>query len=335
MENDMPRSNYYIPVFDSLPGNRKERAFRSAMGWNEFESIGFLAKFWMQVASDAPAGVLAGPDDLKEVLRAAGIRKKRLQPVADLLLGVGLLDRLDDGGYAVHDWDQGAGMFAIKREKERVRKRALRSAKSAGTEKKNRDGEETGGDGRSDGRPGDVPDEKRKGNGEKETSPPTPPPDAGGRDEEIFSPSTYQAVLETYRRAAKATPGRGFAPDGNTRLGARRLAAEIEAGHLTLDGLEKAAMAILADPRKRDWGLRGIAENYGQYLPGTATEKRRAPLVKVTFTCKKCGLVYAMLQKVASLPYLGPKRCDGRDGCGGVMNPVADDEEWKGEVPKG
>ena len=200
----MPRSDYYIPVFDSLPGHKKEMALRETMGWNGFESVGFLVWFWLRVAADFPNGELPGLDGLAATLRnvwkAAGIKPKRkqIQLVAKALCDENAplveVEIVEDVPVViVHDWEDGAGMFALKRKKEADKKR-LQRAKQAQSDVP----------GTPDPCPPDVPGEKETQNSETRNNPKyktkggcrgNAPPPASDSEPPSFSSSSSSSSL--------------------------------------------------------------------------------------------------------------------------------------------
>ena len=111
--------------------------------------------------------------------------------------------------------------------------------------------------------------------------------DSFGVFESSYS-DTFGRVMDVYAEERKAA-GRGIARDANTREGARKIARDIDANQVTLDQIRGAMRKILADPNLKRWGLRGIADNYGNYLE--ATDKREEkPKVRIRFRCGDCGL---------------------------------------------
>ncbi len=118
--------------------------------------------------------------------------------------------------------------------------------------------------------------------------------------ESIFSPS-YETVLSVYR---EITGARGT--DTNTKAGARTLAQAMDAGELT----EKEAHTVirngLKDERLPNQSLRGIANNWGKYLPAKKDDGQH-----VFYECEKCGMIHKR-RWVSGMPdsYIG-----GGGGC--------------------
>ena len=135
----MPRSDYWIKIFDSLPNHWKVRHVQEAMGWNRFETVGFLVMFWLQVASDAPTGVLDELVSANDILKAIGLKdktkkaKKQWAKAIDAMLKARLLD-IEPGDdmeansvHVLHDWTEGAGSLEAKRHDDTQRQQRRRA----------------------------------------------------------------------------------------------------------------------------------------------------------------------------------------------------------------
>jgi hypothetical protein len=135
--------------------------------------------------------------------------------------------------------------------------------------------------------------------------------------EATLSPS-YEAVLELYRTRCREA-GRGFARDLNTRAGAQILALEIDRGNVTLEAVGSAMKAIMSDPEKRNWGLRGIAANFGNHTPPPASAKQGDDKILISWLCDKCGRERQEARPRDQVQYASAwLNCDV-PGCGGIF----------------
>lgn len=134
----------------------------------------------------------------------------------------------------------------------------------------------------------------------KET-PPLPPasggPCADDSNSLLASEAAYSdtrpLVLEEWRKACAAAK-RGFAPDANTREGARILASAIDLGQLPRELLAGTLRNGLADKNLPNQGLRGIAQNYSKYMPAKPVAEKDAKK-RVRVWCDSCGVEEVLL----------------------------------------
>lgn len=152
------------------------------------------------------------------------------------------------------------------------------------------------------------------------SDPPSYPDNSIDAFESTFSP-TCQAVLALYGEKCGQAK-RSFARDANTREGARRLALEVDGGAVTLEALGGAFEKILSDPKKKDWGLKGIAANYGNHLPPPeASAGKAGKQVPWVFKCDVCAKT-ASRYLPENAPTPQPIQCVAAVlGCQGTMQP--------------
>lgn len=293
----MPRSDYYIPVFDELPGHKKTRDLRKAMDWNRFEIVGFLTLFWLQVAADFPNGELPGLESLNATLREIWsaakfeLKRERIQFVAKALIDAGFIDPPDESGrLSIHDWDDGAGMFAKKRLYEREKKRAQRAAQRAAEQAAAQQNGMESVPGTPADCPSDVPGEK--GKRKKETIPPNPPP-AGG-DFSHFQ----KLVMDEWRAACGAEKVEAVG-DNKTEQAVATLAKQIMAGKITIEQVRKGMIRFLhlkyhgPDAAKMaTWSLLTFAKNPSAYQPNGNDPKspgKHGEMAFISMRCDSCG----------------------------------------------
>ena len=345
----MSRSNYYIPVFDSLPGHRKERALRKAMGWNGFESVGFLVWFWLQVAADFPGGELPGLAELEATLRrvweAALIKpqRKTIRKVMDVLrdetiawVDVEVIENVEV--VMVHDWEDGAGMFAVKRSKEAEKKRLQRNAA-----KKRVDSVP----GTPESCPQNVPGEKEK---EKEITIPPTPPQAGGGFED-FQKLVFRLWEEECGRVPVAV-----VRDNPTTAGAANFAKRLMDETITEHTVRMAMRGFLAMKYGTDaqmarktanWNLNTVSKAPSSFLQkedaaaspeaeAEAVEETREPMACWIMRCDTCGGTFAFDSPEADgVPGDAPCfRGLGKSRCKGVMRAVEKGNGRGGDDPE-
>lgn len=153
------------------------------------------------------------------------------------------------------------------------------------------------------------------------------PPASGGRcadDLNSFEASfseTREFVLDVWK-AECVKAGRGYAPDANTREGARILASAIDLGQLPRELLAGTIRNGLADKNLPNQGLRGIAQNYSKYMPSKVeSEKEARKLFRIW--CDSCG-VEEMLRltdaEAATYPHPCGKMLSMTDECVGTRH---------------
>lgn len=151
-------------------------------------------------------------------------------------------------------------------------------------------------------------------------TPPLPPASGGRCADDLNSlEASFSEMREVVLNAWKAEcakAGRGFAPDANTREGARILAAAIDQGQLPRELLAGTLRNGLADKNLPNQGLRGIAQNYSKYMPAKPVAEKEAKR-RVRVRCDSCGVEEILMLTAAEIAqYPQP--------CGRVLSVIDD-----------
>lgn len=137
----------YIEVRTTLPDHRKAKAAARELGMRRPWLIGHLVCLWAWALDNVPLdGFIGGIADA-DLEEAAQWPEDRAGELVPALVDAGFIDD-DAGGRYLHDWEDYAGRLLKRREEDRARKAAERSARRA--EKV------------SDGRPADKTRKPRK-----------------------------------------------------------------------------------------------------------------------------------------------------------------------------
>ncbi len=281
----MARSDYWIKVFDSLPGHWKVRHVQEAMGWNRFETVGFLVMFWLQVASDAPDGVLDKLVSVNGILKALGLKdktkkaKEQFARVVSAMLEARLLEveTIDDveceRAYALHDWEDGGGKLQKTRTDDTVRQRNYRSG------------------GRNNGDPCHADVTRESKSKEKET-PPNPPQAGGGfRD---FQNLVFDLWAEACGKVSVEV-----VRDNSTTRGIAAIAKQVQSGNVTADAVGRAMANFLrmkysgSDAAKMaTWGVPALAKSLAAYIPKASAAAQSSSSGRcIEMRCDTCGYV--------------------------------------------
>jgi hypothetical protein len=287
----VPRSDYWIKIFDSFPDHPKVRELRRRLHWNAFEARGFLVSFWLLVASDAPTGVLTGlatPDGLLVALGIAQADMRR--KILDALVGVGLVDVDADGLYRIHDWESGGGQLQQVRQADASRQRRRRDGMAGAEEEAGKKGGEM-----ENGRGisgaachADVtPESKSKSN----ITPPNPPQAGGGFSEILLMvKAAWWGVCDRIGVVAL--------DDAKTNLGAANFARQYQNGNITMPEIRQA-MQHFADAKYGDnrdaakmraWTLDTLAKSPSAWIgktPAAAVSGGKRRIWE--FRCDVCG----------------------------------------------
>lgn len=284
----MPRSDYWIKIFDSFPGHAKVRALARMMNWNLFEARGFLVSFWLLVASDAPDGVLTGLASPEAVLKALAIERADIrQAIIRALKTLRLVDVDADGVCRVHDWESGGGQLEKTRRGNNDRQRDCRERTRKG--------------GQTDGAAGDADchdDVTRESKSKGRETPPNPPQAGGG-----FA-DFQEKVFQLWREECGRVPVE-VVKDNHTTRGVAMFAKLLGSDEIDLDTVRAAMRGFLAAKygpdlavaaRMKSWSLKTCAESPSTYLPKRdpprtpAAEAVRPELtVHWKLRCDTCG----------------------------------------------
>ena len=120
-------ANVDIRIAVSFRDHRKRKRLRSLVGP---DATDLLLDLWIATAMNHPSGVLRGMDDLDIALEAGWDPDTRGEPsrFVSALVACGLLERLPDGDYALHDWNEHQA-YAVHARERSQRARAAASAR--------------------------------------------------------------------------------------------------------------------------------------------------------------------------------------------------------------
>lgn len=93
--------NTDIRIAVSFLGHRKRKRLRMLLGAG---STDCLLDLWISTAMNHPSGVLSGMDEIDIALEAGW--EGDAQKFVDAMLQSGFLERMDDGTYRLHDWEE-------------------------------------------------------------------------------------------------------------------------------------------------------------------------------------------------------------------------------------
>ena len=124
----------WFQVFADLPGHIKIGKLRDGLKLkNRYEAVGLIVCIWSWAAVHAPSGELTEVS-AQDLADAAGWRKSA-KSFMEALVAAGFVDREEDGGLALHDWDGHQGMLqdALSRSRKKAadRQKAYRDRKRA------------------------------------------------------------------------------------------------------------------------------------------------------------------------------------------------------------
>lgn len=110
-----------IRVAVSFKGHRKRRKFRKLLGRDD--AVEFLLDLWITTAMNHPEGSLEDMDETDIALEAGWTGDANF--FVQALMEAGLIERLESGKYAIHDWEEHQGYVVHAPErKEKARKAA-------------------------------------------------------------------------------------------------------------------------------------------------------------------------------------------------------------------
>jgi hypothetical protein len=107
-----PHMNTDIRVLVSFRGHRKRRRLEKIIGPG---ATGHLIDLWIFAAISRPSGIL-DDWDADDIADAANYRGNP-QELVEALVDTGWLDRLDDGSFALHNWDERQGWVSGSEER--------------------------------------------------------------------------------------------------------------------------------------------------------------------------------------------------------------------------
>ena len=108
-----------IRVAVSFKGHRKRRKFRKLLGRDD--AVEFLLDLWITTAMNHPEGSLEDMDETDIALEAGWTGDANF--FVQALMEAGLIERLESGKYAIHDWEEHQGYVVHAPErKEKARK---------------------------------------------------------------------------------------------------------------------------------------------------------------------------------------------------------------------
>lgn len=103
-----------IRIEISFRGHRKRGKLQALLGP---KSTDYLIDLWIGSALSRPEGILHGYDPLDSAIEARWDGDP--QEFVDALVRVGFLDILDNGTYALHDWEEHQPFVVKAKERER------------------------------------------------------------------------------------------------------------------------------------------------------------------------------------------------------------------------
>ena len=119
----------WIQVHQQLKDHRKLLAAADELEIEPAHMLGLLTSFWLWALDNAPSGSLDGISN-RMIARAAQWNGAP-DIFVEAMASAGLLDKVDDGTLAIHDWYEYAGKLIDQREAEKNRSRARRAAAAA------------------------------------------------------------------------------------------------------------------------------------------------------------------------------------------------------------
>lgn len=102
--------NTDIRIAVSFLGHRKRKRLRMLLGAG---STDCLLDLWISTAMNHPSGVLSGMDEIDIALEAGW--DGDAQKFVDAMLQSGFLERMDDGTYRLHDWEEHQDVLRLKK----------------------------------------------------------------------------------------------------------------------------------------------------------------------------------------------------------------------------
>lgn len=242
----------WIKSYKKLERDPKTLHFKALMRWSQSETIGFLHRFWWwadDVAADGNVTSLCLPGVVGGALGySSDIGDKAVEKMKESHW----LDTLESGEVVIHNVDKYRASTPEKREADRERKRRSRKSRPCHTDV-TRDKAVTK-EASQDVTLLDEEEDKEEETTHTHTG-------ACGNFEASMSP-TYQRVLSAFSRVT----GR-MSKDPATKEGARELAQAINSGELDESHLDHVIEKGMGDPDLKNQTLRGVARNFGNYLP--------------------------------------------------------------------
>lgn len=123
-------NSIWIELHQEMPRHPKTLALAQALKVSRHEAVGILADLWTWGLSCAgDDGSLKAVTDMG-IAMAVDWPTRKAKALADSLVSVGWLDRDEEGGYFLHDWDDYTGRLndlrQIKRQQSRERQKRYR-----------------------------------------------------------------------------------------------------------------------------------------------------------------------------------------------------------------
>lgn len=127
----------WIQVYSNLPAHRKTCKMRDALALkSNYEAVGLLVCFWSWAAVNAVGGNLSGYST-RDIADAAGY-KKSPDKFMTALVNSGFVDKLENGDFVIHDWEEHAALLMDSNEQQkkntRERVRRYRERRKANSE---------------------------------------------------------------------------------------------------------------------------------------------------------------------------------------------------------
>lgn len=119
----------WIESHQELGRHPKTRRLARMLGISLPAAVGHLHYLWWWAMDFAEDGDLSGYDSYE--IAEAAMWEGDPDEIVDALVHARFLDRSDDGGLVLHDWDEYAGRLIERRARDRERKRRERAAKRA------------------------------------------------------------------------------------------------------------------------------------------------------------------------------------------------------------